>query len=90
MNWPTYIDPAWVTDTYAGKDGCACGCGGNYLPPTTPAGKARITRLNKQLNDRAWFCKAYHGCDSWVEVRTGEHRCIRIYYIHPDDRKETQ
>jgi len=34
-----------VTDTYNGKTGCACGCGGDYSEADSVAGQKRIKKL---------------------------------------------
>jgi hypothetical protein len=34
-----------ATNTYNGKTGCACGCGGNYDDPKTLAGQKRISKI---------------------------------------------
>jgi hypothetical protein len=35
----------FVTKTYSGKSGCACGCGGNYADGDSTTGKKRITKM---------------------------------------------
>jgi hypothetical protein len=34
-----------ATDTYNGKTGCACGCGGNYASAESVAGQKRIRKI---------------------------------------------
>ena len=34
-----------LTDTYNGKTGCACGCGGDYSSTESVAGKKRIKKI---------------------------------------------
>jgi len=34
-----------ATNTYNGKTGCACGCGGDYAEPNTISGQLRIKRI---------------------------------------------
>jgi len=36
-----------ATDTYNGKTGCACGCGGSYAEVDSVAGKKRIAKILK-------------------------------------------
>lgn len=34
-----------ATNTYNGKTGCACGCGGDYMPTDSAAGQRRINKI---------------------------------------------
>jgi hypothetical protein len=47
------IDINDVTNTYNGKDGCACGCGGDYATPAENMKKvkSRVNRINAALAD---------------------------------------
>jgi hypothetical protein len=40
-----------VINTYRGKVGCACGCGGTYAEANTKASKSRLDFINKNLGD---------------------------------------
>lgn len=78
-----------VTQAYNGKDGCACGCNGNYVD--TP-GKAMARRINKiqsfvgpmrpdaaNFGDAASYSTDPFGDVCYVYVRDGD-RVTCVYY----------
>lgn len=71
------IDINDVTNTYNGKDGCACGCGGSYatLADRPKAVKSRVDRINAALNDP----KRAHTVGVQMD------RDEAIYYIENED-----
>ena len=69
-----------ATETYNGKTGCACGCGGNYLPADSIGGQKRIKKL---MNADPKKVQAFdfgnnEGCIE-MENQDGT-RVTRIYY----------
>ena len=43
------LEMQYVTRTYNGKNGCACGCAGSYADAGTPAAIKRLAFVNKNL-----------------------------------------
>ena len=71
------IELKWVTKTYRGKTGCACGCGGTYADSGTAAASQRVAFINKNLGDVV----AFHWEDeSCYEIENDEGtRVTRVY-----------
>lgn len=69
----------FATDTYNGKTGCACGCGGNYAGAESVAGQKRIKKiLNANPEKVAYFdFGGGYGCLE-VENEDGT-RVTRVY-----------
>lgn len=76
------IDPAQVTSTYQGTDGCACGCGGSYArwEDNTSLLRKRVTRLNNALATNPTIVEVFPSAGETIyEVPTGERRVLRVY-----------
>ena len=43
------LNMKYVTRTYRGKTGCACGCGGSYADAETATASKRLAFVNKNL-----------------------------------------
>ena len=71
------IDAA--TDTYNGKTGCACGCGGNYASADSVAGQKRIKKILNADSRKVAFVDfgQGEGCLE-IENRDGT-RVTRVY-----------
>ena len=74
---------AAATDTYNGKTGCACGCGGSYAAPDSAAGKKRIAKIMKASRENpfgvAWVPFSC-GTEGVVEIESEDGtRVTRIY-----------
>jgi hypothetical protein len=72
---------ATATDTYNGKNGCACGCGGSYASPDSAAGKKRIAKIMKADEDKVIFTVfSGDGDEGCVEVENEDGtRVTRVY-----------
>ena len=85
------VDPATVTKTYNGLDGCACGCGGDYAGPNTTKTVRRIATLNRKTNLTALVWPADGGrwevCYETVTARDedGEPTRVTRAYALVDD-----
>ena len=75
------IDPTMANETYRGKNGCACGCGGTYAKPDTNAGMSRIAFINKKYNENPALVKVWNFTDEIMyEVENAERtRATRVY-----------
>jgi len=73
------VDLNNATNTYNGKTGCACGCGGTYAEANTTMGQKRIKRiLNADPNKVAFF--DFNNGEGCYEVENAEGtRVLRIY-----------
>ena len=69
-----------ATDTYSGKTGCACGCGGTYTSAESVAGQKRIKKIMNAdpANLTAYDFGHNEGCIE-IENKDGT-RVTRIYY----------
>jgi hypothetical protein len=68
-----------ATQTYNGKTGCACGCGGNYDDANTIAGKKRIAKIAKANPDKVAFFNFNNG-EGCLEVENADGtRVTRVY-----------
>lgn len=69
-----------ATDTYNGKTGCACGCGGTYASTDSLAGQKRIKKImNADLAKLAAF--DFGGGEGCVELENRDGtRVTRVYY----------
>jgi hypothetical protein len=69
-----------ATDTYNGKTGCACGCGGSYAAPDSVAGKKRIAKIMKANPEKVEFIAFSNGTEGCVEIENEDGtRVTRIY-----------
>jgi hypothetical protein len=68
------IKPDMVDNVYFGKQGCACGCGGNYHE-TPRMIKSAVTKMRKHLEDG----HELELLDQRIICMELEHRAIRIY-----------
>jgi hypothetical protein len=79
-----------VVNTYNGKDGCQCGCRGNYCAdPTTPAFKRRVKKVTSFVGpvrpdaanngDAVSYSSEAFGGDFYAYVREGE-RVTVVYF----------
>jgi hypothetical protein len=68
-----------ATDTYNGKTGCACGCGGTYAGADSVAGQKRIKKvMNANPEDVAIF--HFGNGEGCLEVENRDKtRVTRIY-----------
>lgn len=68
-----------ATQTYNGKTGCACGCGGTYADAITPEGQKRIKRILNSDPSKIQLInfKDGEGCLE-IENRDGT-RVTRVY-----------
>jgi len=69
-----------ATDTYNGKTGCACGCGGSYAGADSVMGQRRINKIKNAKPDKvaAFDFGNGEGCLE-VENQDGT-RVTRVYY----------
>jgi hypothetical protein len=68
-----------ATDTYNGKTGCACGCGGTYAQPNTPAGQKRIKKIMDADPAKVSYCD-FGGGEGCIEIENRDGtRVTRIY-----------
>ena len=69
----------FLTDTYNGKTGCACGCTGSYASAESLIGQKRIARLlNSKREVKLIEFGNGEGCYE-IENRDGS-RVLRVYY----------
>ena len=69
------INKADVTNTYAGAEGCACGCRGTYAS-TGAAVTRRVNEVNKAIAN-----------GEWVEIyRFASRDCYEYTYTKPNGR----
>jgi len=69
-----------VTNTYNGKTGCACGCGGSYAYAETAAGKKRINKIMNAKQERVKFYPFGNGIEGCVEIENEDGtRVTRVY-----------
>jgi hypothetical protein len=67
-------------DTYNGKTGCACGCGGNYAPADSVSGQRRIKKLLNANPERVAFVPFSDRITGCVEIENQDGtRVTRIY-----------
>lgn len=68
-----------ATDTYNGKTGCACGCGGTYESVESVAGQKRIKKiLNANPEKVAYF--DFGGGEGCLEIENRDGtRVTRVY-----------
>jgi hypothetical protein len=68
-----------ATQTYNGKTGCACGCGGNYDDANTIAGKKRIAKIMKANLEKVAFFDFNNG-EGCLEIENADGtRVTRVY-----------
>ena len=68
-----------ATNTYNGKTGCACGCGGSYADTDTVAGKKRIARIVNANPETVVYVPFSDGTGC-LEIENEEGtRVVRIY-----------
>jgi hypothetical protein len=69
-----------ATNTYNGKTGCACGCGGNYAYPNTTAGKQRIKKIMNADPEKVVFIPFGESGEGCIEIENEDStRVTRIY-----------
>jgi hypothetical protein len=68
-----------ATNTYNGKTGCACGCGGDYADANTVSGQRRIKKImNANPEKVAYF--DFGGGEGCVEMENQDGtRVTRVY-----------
>ena len=69
-----------ATNTYNGKTGCACGCGGNYADANTVSGQRRIKKIMNANPEKVTvfhFGNSDEGCIE-IENQDGT-RVTRVY-----------
>lgn len=68
-----------ATNTYNGKTGCACGCGGSYADANSTTGQKRIAKLLKANPENVVYVPFSDGTGC-VEIENEEGtRVVRIY-----------
>lgn len=78
MNTTQLINKADVTNTYAGAEGCACGCLGTYAK-TGAAVTRRVNETNKALSTGQWVATYDYSDKVVYEYTKPNGRIIRIY-----------
>ena len=69
-----------ATETYNGKTGCACGCGGSYADPDSVAGKKRINKIMNANPERVKFFQFGNRSEGCVEIENADGtRATRVY-----------
>jgi hypothetical protein len=68
-----------ATDTYNGKTGCACGCGGNYASAESVAGKKRIQKIMKADSSKVMYADFGHGEGCFEMYNQDGSRVVRVY-----------
>ncbi len=69
-----------ATDTYNGKTGCACGCGGNYAGADSVAGQKRIKRI-MNANPEKVVCANFGNGEGCLEMyNENGTRVLRVYF----------
>jgi hypothetical protein len=74
------IQPQYVTTTYNGGTGCACGCAGTYADGSGAVATRRINVINKAIEDDT--LTALQVCADGtiiLEASTGQDRVTRVY-----------
>lgn len=69
----------YATDTYSGKTGCACGCGGKYVSAESNAGQKRINRILEADFSKVVFNNFGHGEGCYDLENAAGTRCVRVY-----------
>jgi len=70
----------YLTDTYNGKTGCACGCGGNYSSAESVVGQKRIKKIMDADPAKVVFVDFGSG-EGCYEIENGDRtRVTRVYY----------
>ena len=68
-----------ATNTYNGKTGCACGCGGTYADAITPEGQKRIKRILNSDPSKVVFVPFGNG-EGCIEIENRDGtRVTRVY-----------
>ena len=68
-----------ATDTYNGKTGCACGCGGSYAGADSVAGQKRIAKI-KKADPAKVIVTPFSDGEGCVEIENADgSRVTRIY-----------
>lgn len=68
-----------ATDTYSGKTGCACGCGGNYASAESVAGQKRIEKIMKANPNKVMYVDFGQG-EGCIEIENKDgSRVVRVY-----------
>lgn len=69
-----------ATDTYNGKTGCACGCGGTYADVDSVAGQKRIKKIMNADPAKVLFVPFGNGEEGCIEIENRDGtRVTRIY-----------
>jgi hypothetical protein len=67
-------------DTYNGKTGCACGCGGSYADAGSVMGQRRIKKIMNANPERVAFIPFSNGKEGCVEIENQDGtRVTRVY-----------
>ena len=68
-----------ASQTYTGKTGCACGCGGSYADANTPAGQKRINKIMNADPAKVMFVPFNDG-EGCLEIENKDGtRVTRVY-----------
>ena len=68
-----------ATNTYNGKTGCACGCGGEYAEAETVSGQRRIKKIMNADPEKLAFFDFGNG-EGCIEIENREGtRVTRVY-----------
>jgi hypothetical protein len=69
-----------ATDTYNGKTGCACGCGGSYASVDSLAGQKRIKKIMNADASKVVFHPFTDGKSGCFEIYNQDgSRVVRVY-----------
>jgi len=69
-----------VSNTYRGKSGCACGCGGSYAEAGSKAAKMRLDFINKNLGNPKMVIDIFSDGETCYEFENEEGtRVTRVY-----------
>ena len=75
-----------ATQTYNGKTGCACGCGGNYDAPNTPAGQKRIKKILNADPSKVVFVPFGNG-EGCLEIENRDGTRVTRVYVEAETKK---
>lgn len=72
------LNTSHFTNAYTGKQGCACGCGGNYFK--TQKDFNRVLNLLRKKEREGKCVEVTHGFgDEFIVSYEGENRAVRVY-----------
>ena len=75
-----------ATQTYNGKTGCACGCGGNYDDANTLAGQKRIKKILNADPSKVVFVPFGNG-EGCLEIENRDGTRVTRVYVETETKK---